>query len=155
MTPQGGASFDSRDILWTNLEEVHKEVPHIKSPRHPVSEKKNFEDGLLCSYVPTCHILNLHAILFQRRKILKMGFFVPMFQLVTPGTGPVLTPGASYEQFNRGPHGDAIYQISNLYAIQFQKRKILKIGFFVPMFQLVTPGMGQFLTPGASNEHTW
>ena len=33
-----------------------------------VSEKKNFEDGLVCSYVPTCD----------------------------PGVGPVLTPGASY-----------------------------------------------------------
>ena len=26
----------------------------IKSLRHPVSEKKNFEDGLLCSHVPNC-----------------------------------------------------------------------------------------------------
>ena len=27
-----------------------------KSLRHLVSEKKNFEDGLLCSYVPTCDL---------------------------------------------------------------------------------------------------
>ena len=45
-----------------------------------------------------CHIPNLYAIQFQRGQILKMGFFVPMFQLVTHGVGPVLTPGASYEQ---------------------------------------------------------
>ena len=31
-----------------------------------------------------------------------------------------------------GPQGDAIYQISNLYANQFQRRKILRMGFFVP-----------------------
>ena len=28
-------------------------IPNIKSLRHPVSEKKN-QDGILCSYVPTC-----------------------------------------------------------------------------------------------------
>ena len=26
----------------------------ISNLHRPVSEKKNFEDGLLCSYVPTC-----------------------------------------------------------------------------------------------------
>ena len=29
-------------------------MPHIKSLCHPVSEEKKIEDGLLCSYVPTC-----------------------------------------------------------------------------------------------------
>ena len=28
--PLGGASFDPRGILWTNLVEVHKEMPHTK-----------------------------------------------------------------------------------------------------------------------------
>ena len=42
-------------------------IANIKSLRHPVSEKKK----------------------------LKMGFYVPMFQLVTPKAGPVLTPGAN------------------------------------------------------------
>ena len=37
-----------------------------------------------------------------------------MFQIVTPGAGPVLTPGASYEQIGKGTQGDAIYQISKL-----------------------------------------
>ena len=54
-------------------------IPNIISLRHPVSEKKKIEDGLLYSYV-----------------------------------GPVLTPGASYEKFGKGPQGDAIYQISKL-----------------------------------------
>ena len=62
----------------------------------------------------TYQISNLCAIQFQRRKILKMGFFVPMFQLMTPLAGPALTAGASYEQFGRGPQKDAIYQISKL-----------------------------------------
>ena len=44
--------------------------PNIKALIFPVSEKKNFEVGFLCSYVPTCD----------------------------PGVRPVLTPQASYEQ---------------------------------------------------------
>ena len=52
-------------------------------------------------------------------------------------------------KLGRGPHGDAKNQTSKLYAFQFQST-ILKNGFFVPMFQLVTPGVGPILTPGAS-----
>ena len=62
----------------------------------------------------TYKISNFYAFQFQRRRIFKIGFFVPMFQLVTPGVGLVLTPGASYEQLCRGSQGDAIYQISKL-----------------------------------------
>ena len=47
-------------------------MPNIKALYLPVSEMKNFEIGLLWSYVPTC--------------------------APPPRTGPVLTPGASYEQ---------------------------------------------------------
>ena len=54
----------------------------------------------------------------------------------------------------RGPQGDATYQISNLYAIQFQRKKNLKMGFFVPMFQLVIPGAGPVLSPAASYDQT-
>ena len=57
-------------------------------------------------------------------------------------------------KLGRGPQGDAKNQISKLYAFQFQRR-ILKIGFFAPVFQLVTPGVGPILTPGASYEQTW
>ena len=55
-----------------------------------------------------------------------------MFQLVTTGAGPVLTPQASYEQNGRGQQGDAKNQISKLYTFQFQRRRILKMGSFVP-----------------------
>ena len=73
---------------------------------------------------------------------------------MTPRARLVLTPGGFYEQLGRGPQGDATYKISNLYAIQYQRRKILKMGFFVPMFQLVTSGAGPVLTTGASYEET-
>ena len=62
--------------------------------------------------------------------------------------------GHFMNKFCRGPQGDATYKISNLYAFQFQRKRILKIGFFVPMFWLVTPGAGLVLTPGASYEQT-
>ena len=54
--PKGGASFDPRGILWTNLVEVHTEMPHSKYPISTQSSfrEKKIEDGLLCSYVPTC-----------------------------------------------------------------------------------------------------
>ena len=70
--PRGGAIFDPRGIIWINVVEVHKEILHTKneSSTPSISEKKNFEDGLLCSYVPT-------------------------FDPLPPGMGPVLNP---YEQ---------------------------------------------------------
>ena len=88
VTSRGWANFDPRGIIWTNLVEVHKEMLHTKYQglHLPVSEKKNFEDGPFCTYVPTCD----------------------------PRVGPVLTPGASYEELGRGPEGDAIYQIWKL-----------------------------------------
>ena len=54
--PQGGASFYPRGILWTNLVEVNREMPHTK---YKISTPSSFreitiEDVLLCSFVPTC-----------------------------------------------------------------------------------------------------
>ena len=101
-------------------------IPNIKALRHPVSEKKNIWASLfLCS------------------------------KLVIPGAGPVLTPGASMKKLGRGPQGDAIYQISKLWAFQFQGRRILKFSCFFLMFQHATPGAGPVLITGASYEQTW
>ena len=57
-------------------------------------------------------------------------------------------------KLGRGPQGGAIYQISKVQAFQFHRRIILKFSFFVPMFQLLTPGAGAVLTPGASYEQS-
>ena len=43
-------------------------------------------------------------------------------------------------KIDKGLQGDATYQKSMLYPFQFQRRRILKLDFFLPMFQLVTPG---------------
>ena len=53
-------------------DKVHKEMPNTK---HQSSNP--------CSF---------------REEEFEVGFFAPMFQLVTPGAGPVLIPRASYEQ---------------------------------------------------------
>ena len=58
-------------------------------------------------------------------------------------------------KLGRCPLGDSKNQISKLYTFQFQRKRILKMGFFVPMFQLVTPVLGPILTLGASYEQTW
>ena len=60
-------------------------------------------------------ISKLYTFQFQRKRILKMGFFIPMFQLLTPRLGPILTLGASYKKkIGKGPPEDATYQISKL-----------------------------------------
>ena len=75
------------------------------------------------------------------------------FQLVTPGVGANFDPkGHHMNKIDKGLQGDATYRKSKLYPFQFQKRRILKLVFFVPMFQLVTPGVGPVLTPKESYE---
>ena len=70
-----------------------------------------------------------------------------MFNLWPPGWGQFWPQGHFMNKLGRGSQGDATYKIWNLYAFQFQRRRILKIGLFVPMFQLVTPGVGLVLAP--------
>ena len=62
-----------------------------------------------------------------------------MFKIEPPGVRPVR---------------DATYQILKLYAIQFQRRRILKFSFFVPVLKLMTPVAGTVLILGASYEQT-
>ena len=71
-----------------------------------------------------------------------------LFQLVIPSFDP---KGHHMNKIDKGLQGDATYQKSKLYPFQFQKR-ILKLVFFVPMFQLVTPRVVSVLTPKESYE---
>ena len=71
------------------------------------------------------------------------------FQLVIPSFDP---KGHHKKKIDKGLQGDATYQIFQLYPFQFQRRRILKLVFFVPMFQLVTPGVWSVLTPRESYE---
>ena len=81
-----------------------------------VSERKNFEVGLHCSYVPCCDPMGRDQ-------------FSPL--------------GHHMNKLGRVPQGYATHQISKPYAFQF-KRKKLKFAVFVSMFQLVTPGAASF-----------
>ena len=67
------------------------------------------------------------------------------FQLVTHASFD--PTGHHMNKIDKGQQGDATYQKSMLYPFQFQRRRILKLVFFLPMFQLVTPGVGSLLTP--------
>ena len=71
--------------------------------------------------------------------------YVPLVPTCNPRGGASFDPkGHHMNKIDKVLQGDATYQTSNLYPFQFQRRRILKLVFFVPMFQLVTPGVGQF-----------
>ena len=73
---------------------------------------------------------------------------VPLVPTCDPRGGASFDPtGHHMNKTNKGLQGDATYQKSKLYPFQFQRRRILKLVFFLPMFQLVTPGVGSVLTP--------
>ena len=79
--------------------------------------------------------------------------FVPLVPTCDPRGGASFDPkGHHVNKIDKGLQGDATYRKSKLYLFQFQRRKILKLVFFVPMFQLVTPGVGSVLTPKESYE---
>ena len=73
--------------------------------------------------------------------------FVPLVPTCDPGGGASFDPkGNHMNKIDKGLQGEVTYQKSKLYPFQFQRRRILKLVFFVPMFQLMTPGMGSVLT---------
>ena len=69
--------------------------------------------------------------------------YVPICDTPPPGGRAGFDHGGGYHmnELGRGLLGDAPYQISKLYAFQFQRR-ILEFSFFIPKFKLVTPSGG-------------
>ena len=72
-------------------------------------------------------------------------FFVPTCD---PPSGASFDPWHHLNKTDKGPIGDATNQKSKLYPFQFQRRRILRLVFFVPMFPFLTPWFGSVLTPG-------
>ena len=71
--------------------------------------------------------------------------FVPCVPTCDTRGGASFDPkGHHMNKINIGLQGCATYQKSKLYTCKFQRRRILKLVFFVSMFQLVTLGWGQF-----------
>ena len=127
--PQCGVSFDPRGITWIQLIKVHRRcyIPNIKALSPPVSEKKNFEVGLLGSFVPTCD----HR-----------------------GETSFDPPAHDMNKLDRSSYGDAYYQISKLYPFSLGQ-KYFEVGLLwscVPTCD--PPGRGPVLTPGTSYEQT-
>ena len=104
-------------------------------------------------------ILNKRAMMALDRYIFPTNefyIFVPLVPTCDPQGAASFDPkGHHVNKIDKGLQGDATYRKSKLYLFQFQRRRILKLVFFVPMFQLVTPGVGSVLTPRASYEQTW
>ena len=79
--------------------------------------------------------------------------FVPLVPTCEPRGGASFDPkGHHMNKIDKGLQGDATYKKSKLYPFLFQRRRILKLVFFVPMFQLVTPRVGSVLTQKESYE---
>ena len=84
---------------------------------------------------------------------MKFYIFVPLVPTCDHQGGACFDlKGHHANKIDKGLQGDATYRKSKLYLFQFQRRIILKLVFFVPMFQLVTPGVGSVLTPKESYE---
>ena len=74
--------------------------------------------------------------------------FVPLLQTCDSRVGASFDPkGHHMNKIDKGLQGDATYQKSKLYPFQFQRRRILKLVFFVPIFQIVTPCGGFSFDP--------
>ena len=103
-------------------------IPNIKALHFLVSEKKNFKVFLLCSYVS-----NLWP--------------PPPPPPPPPGQGQFWPLGHHMNNLGRGPLGDTTYKISKLCTFKFQRRRILKFSFFVPMFRTCDPHGGASFDP--------
>ena len=113
----GRVSFEPRAIIWKNFVEVYKKKLYTKyqisSPSSFREEFWNFLSLFLCS------------------------------KLWPLGQGQSWPQKHHMNKLGRDPQWNAAYQISKLYTFQFQRRS-LKMGFFVPMYPIVTPGQGLF-----------
>ena len=102
-----------RGIIWINLTKVYKEMLHNKS----------------LSSIPSSF----------REEEFWSWFSLFLCSNLWPWDGGQFWPHEHHmNKLGRGPQGDAKYQISKPLAIPVQRRRILKTGFFVPLFQLVT-----------------
>ena len=118
----GRASFDPRSIIWTILVEVHYKMLHTKYQSSAPSSfrEDKFQSFLFCSYVSN---------------------------LWPPGRSHFWPQDHHMNKLGRGQLADATYQISKFCTLQFQRRRILKFSFSVPMFQTCDPLGGASFDP--------
>ena len=120
-------------------------IPNIKSLRHPISEKKNFEARLLCSHVPACDprdrasfdprgiiwtnlVEVLKEMLYTKYQSSRPSSFreeefwnfLSLFlcsNLWPPGQAQFWPQGHHMNKLGRGPLEDATYQSSRAYSL--------------------------------------
>ena len=132
-------------------------MPNIKTLNLPVSEMKNFEVGLLWSYLPICdpggrasfdpmgiiwtnlvevnkQMLYTKYESFKPSRLREEEFWILpslfLYSKIDPrGRGQSWPEEHNINKLGRGPQGDAAYQISKLYALRVSKKKNFEIFF--------------------------
>ena len=66
-----------------------------------------------------------------------------------PGRGLYEPQGHGWQDLSRGPLYIATDKIRKLWALWFQRRRFFYVFPIVSLWELMTPGAGPFLTPGA------
>ena len=74
--------------------------------------------------------------------------FVPLVPTCDPQSGASFdAKGHHVNKIDKGLQGDATYRKSKLYLFQFQRRRILKLVFFVPLVPTCDPRGGISFDP--------
>ena len=116
--PQDGAIFDPRDMIGRIYVEHH---------------------------ITYCFILNIQALGLQKRRFFHIS---PIWQIFTPRVWPIWTPGTWLAGFIKGTTRHCYTQ--NIKALGYVVSEIFLYFFpLLSMWELMTLGVGPFLTPGA------
>ena len=126
-------------------------------------KKLNFPNTLRFSFLGS--LVSEYVLILNKRAMMALDcspesfpptnefyIFVPLVPTSDPRGGASFDPKRHHmNKIDNGLQGITTYQKFKFYPFQFQGRRILKLVFFVPMFKLVTPGVGSVLTPTESN----
>ena len=162
--PRGGASFDPTGHHMNKIDKgLQGDATYQKSMLHPF--QRNFEVGVLfflCSNlwppwwgqfwpqgIIWIKLIKVHKEMLNtkyqnsnpssfREEFWSWFSLFLCSNLWPPGRGQFWPHKHHMNKLGRGPQGYAKNQTSKLYPFQFQRRRILKKVFFVPMFQLHT-----------------
>ena len=83
--------------------------------------------------VTICQILKLYALQFQRRRFWIVSYIFQCKNFWPLGQGHFWPQGDSFNNICRGPLDVAIYQIWKLSALQFRRRRFLKVSLYILM----------------------
>ena len=98
-----------------------------------------------------CYTQNMKALglVVSEKKIFYVFPIVSLWELMTPGAGPFLTPGAGLAGFIKRTTIHCYTQNMKALGLVISEKKIFYVFPIVSLWELMTPGAGPFLTPGA------